>query len=83
MMVGSDCVGQFQRLLNDLDPNGNDDKVVIYPAELTRPKHTLNSTDYKDQNALMDYWCLPQLQIETPHITAGSRIRLLVVPRQV
>lgn len=21
--VGSDCVGQFQRLLNDLDPNGN------------------------------------------------------------
>lgn len=52
MTVGSDCVGQFQRLLNDLDPNGNDK--LVTPSR-TRPKHTLNSTDYKDQNALMDY----------------------------
>lgn len=29
------------------------DKLVT-PSR-TRPKHTLNSTDYKDQNALMDY----------------------------
>lgn len=39
------------QFLNDLDHNG--DKLVI-PSRM-HPKQTLNPTDYKDQNALMDH----------------------------